>query len=394
MFVNLQLMLSFIQAHRTDDVRTLALQLHGRKDLDAAFVLKQIEGWQRLRSKVPSWAATEELHYPSRLALEQCSSEATALYKQQILGEGRLLVDLTGGLGVDFSFCARGYERAVYVERNPELCALARHNMPLLGLPEAEIVEGDGVEYLRRMPLLTDSKQQVTVVLDPYRRDEAGRKTVRIEDCTPNVLELLPLLQQRASRILIKLSPMLDITTALRSLAVPTEVHIVGTRGEVKEILLLLGTGIEPRMVCHEDGVHEEVASEGFGPCATGPVGSFLYEPAPTLMKAGCYAHVARRYGLHQLHHDSHLYSGEWTQGFPGRSFRVERISGFGKRELREFVQSAPERKANITVRNFPMSVAELRKRLKVAEGGSEYWFATTLADGSHALIACSRLGN
>lgn len=407
-----------ILQHREDDVERLALQLQNFSTEEKRYILQQIEGWQRLRYKVPSWAATEGLHYPVRLSLEQCSSQTTAQYKADILNpksktphpESRpsLLVDLTGGLGVDFSFMARGYRRAVYVEQNPDLCALARHNFPLLGLSGAEVVEGDGVAFLEQMQERAD-----VIFLDPFRRDDQGHKTVRIEDCTPNILPLLPLLAEKADRVLVKLSPMLDITQALRSLAATPqgcrpEVHIVGTQGEVKEVLLEVNVRQQttdhrqPKVHCHDDQHHfsfhlqDEAAAVASPPChRTMLEGAYLYEPAPVVMKAGCFRLLAERYGLVALHPNSHLYVGSTLiSDFPGRRFQILRLTGFGKKELRDFLRAAPTQKngrgpcANLAVRNFPMTVAQLRQRLGLHDGGSEYWFATTLADNDKILIA------
>lgn len=391
----------YIQSHRTDNVQELALHLHGRSPEEARHILQQIEGWQRLRLKVPSWAATEGLQYPVRLSLEQCSSEATARYKASLMPDGDLLVDLTGGLGVDFAFMAPRFRRAVYVERNADLCALARHNLPLLGLPHAQVVEGDGVEYLRGM-----TERATVVFLDPFRRDDNGRKTVLIEDCHPNVVKLAPLLRNRCTRMCVKLSPMLDVTQALTSLksAVPEqewEVHIVGTQGEVKEILLLSAEA--PCMVCHDDACHvaytPSEAHAAHAACATPQAGHYLYEPAPVLMKAGPFALIAQRYGVAPLHPNSHLYVADHhVADFPGRRFRILEISGYGKRELRDMLTHARQRqegksplRANLAVRNFPAAVSELRRRLNLAEGGSEYWFATTCEPDNRILLACEK---
>lgn len=423
----------YILNHREDNVQQLALMLHGRPTEEARHILQQIEGWQRLRTKVPTWAAVDDLLYPVRLSLEQCSSETTARYKAEVAGRGHLLVDLTGGLGVDFSFMARGFDRAVYVERNADLCQLARHNLPLLSLPQAEIVEGDGVAYLQQM-----QERASVIFLDPYRRDDVGRKTVRIEDCTPNVLDLLPLLLQRSERIILKLSPMLDITQALRSLRAEAaggrceeggelsiSVHIVGAKGEVKEVLLDITpsptvpspTAPSPSaattIICHDEDTHivfspnDTYPAEVFLPLKRGevpPLGAegglslFLYEPSPVLMKAGCFQLLAERYGVQPLHANSHLYvSEELRMDFPGRRFRVLSVSGLGKREQRDFLSAAQARQggkrvqANLAVRNFPLSVQELRKRLKLAEGGHEYWFATTTEGEKHILLACEK---
>lgn len=395
----------FIAAHLTDDISTLALQLHGTQlaeGWDADYILRQIDGWQRLRHKVPLWASTEGLLYPPRLALEQCSSQATAEYKARLLADrSGAFADLTGGFGVDFSFMAQGFSRATYVERNPELCRLARHNLPLLHLPEAEIVEGDGVEWLKSAP------NHLTIFLDPFRRDTHGQKTYGIADCTPNLLEILPLLCAHADRAIAKLSPMLDLTATLRALPV-SALHIVGTGGEMKEILLDMDfrqpRPESPLIVCHDEQAHLEyrLCEEQDAPAAACPASiadyDYLFVPSAVIMKAGCFRLIARRFGIHPLHPNSHLFVGSAPlPDFPGRTFRIVRTTGMGKRELRSFLAEAPTTAdghhicANLATRNFPLSVAELRKRLRLHDGGPEYWFATTVHPNEKCILACTK---
>ena len=379
----------FIVRHRTERVAALALALAGRRDIDVPLALRQIEGWQRLRTKAPSWAAVDGLLYPPRLSLEQCSGEAAARYKAGVAARlapgGGTLIDLTGGLGVDFSFLARRFARAVYVERSAELCRLARHNFPLLGLPGAEVVQADAADYLPGAP------RADLVFLDPARRDGSGRKTVLVEDCEPDAAALMPRLRALAPAVLLKLSPMLDWRRAAQSLGGVAEVHAVADGGECKELL----------MVCADapGGVEIHVAEEGrrltFRPdeeAAACPayadgVGEYLFEPGPAALKAGCFKLLAVRYGLGKLHPNSHLYTGAAPlAGFPGRVFRVTQVADFSKSALRALRQAVP--RANLAVRNFPATVAELRRRLRIAEGGDDYLFATTLASGRHVLVA------
>ncbi len=376
----------------------LALQLAGRKDLDAAFVVRQVEGWQRLRTKVPRWAETPGLRYPHRLALEQCSGQAAAEYKAEVVAdllrraeaEGaavpRSMADLTGGLGVDFSFIAPAFAEATYVERQEELCDLARHNFPLLGLAGAKVVCGDGVDYLKHMEPVG------LLFLDPARRDGAGRKTVRMEDCEPDVCALLPLLLAKARWTVLKLSPMLDISGALAALGCVREVHVVSVGGECKDLLLVLSQpegGGEVRVTASHNGIPFRFSpteeTEALPRYATQPA-EWLYEPGAALLKAGCFKLIATRFGLEKLHPHSHLYtSRHFVENFPGRCFRVAETLGFGKQDLRRLRSLTAQ--ANLTVRNFPSTVDALRRKLKLREGGSDYLFATTLADGSHALV-------
>lgn len=383
----------YIARHRTERVETLALALSGRTDVDGAFALRQIEGWQRLRTKVPSWAAVEALHYPPRLSLEQCSGEPAARYKSalahRLCPQGGTLLDLTGGLGVDFSFLARHFARAVYVERSAELCRLARHNFPLLGLPQAEVVQADATAYLSVAP------PAALCFLDPARRDGAGRKTVLIEDCEPDVAALLPRLRALAPVVLLKLSPMLDWHRAVLTLGAVAEVHVVAVAGECKELLLVCADApAGPVVHAVDDGYRfvfrpaEEAAAPA--PVADG-VGPFLYEPGAALLKAGAYRLTAARYGLRPLHPNSHLYTGTAAlPAFPGRAFRTVRVADFSKASLRALRRDVP--RASLAVRNFPATPDALRRRLRIADGGPDYLFATTLGDGRHVLIHCRKL--
>lgn len=239
----------FIADHRNDDVRQLAL---GKKPpgVDSAFALEQIAGWQTARTKLPTWAATEGIVYPPHLSLEQCSSETTARYKarlcQRLLGgaptQGTAFADITGGMGVDFSFLAPLFEHSYYIERLPHLCACARHNFPLLGLEGIEVMEADGIEALDRLPHLR------LLFVDPARRDSHGARTFSISDCTPDLLPLLPRLLDKADLVVAKLSPMLDwhhtaVSLDAASTGAVKEIHIVATGNECKELLVVLSAG-------------------------------------------------------------------------------------------------------------------------------------------------------
>lgn len=397
--------LTFAALHADDDVRRLALQTVSDPDVDLPAALQQIEGRQLARRKLPSWAMRNGLLFPPRLSMEQCSSEATARYKRQLVEDllqpanpeetaaRRTLTDLTGGFGVDFSFLAPLFARAVYVERLPHLCQTARHNFERLELPQAEVVNRDAESYLQDMPA-TD-----VIFVDPARRDGCGRKTVAIADCEPNLELLQPLLRQKSRFTLIKLSPMLDIHAALQRLQGISQVHVVSVAGECKELLLVMQAGSvqEPPTVqavnLTESGTGASFRftweEENTAPCPyTSEVGTYLYEPNASLLKAGAHRIPCARFGLAKLHPNSHLYTADrLVPDFPGRIFRVETVSGFGKRETKTLLKDTP--RANLTVRNFPAQTAELRKRLRLVDGGDVYLFATTLSDGRHALIRC-----
>lgn len=385
---------AYVRLHRDDDVERLALSPGEAAGVDLHLALQEIEGRQRLGRKVPSWAAVEGLRLPPRLALEQCSGEAAALYKARLahslLPRGGSMADLTGGLGVDFAAQARLFESCTYVERRAELCALARHNLPLLGLARARVACAAAEDYLAAMEPVD------WLFLDPSRRDEAGRKTVLLADCRPDVSELAPLLLEKGRYVLVKLSPMLDAADAVRRLPAVAEVHVVADGGECKELLLLLCRGHEgepvvtcvdgPRVFAFRPG-EEQAAS----PAPAAKLRRYLYEPGAALLKAGALKLTAVRFGLEKLHPNSHLYTSDRLTGdFPGRTFLVEGVYGFSKKELRRFAADCPQ--ANLTLRNFPGTTAELRRRLRLKEGGDRYCFATTPADGGKVLIVCRKV--
>ena len=386
--------IAFIEEHARADVRSLALQAKKYPGVDMAMAVVQIAGRQIAEAKIPSWYQVEGLLYPKHLSMEQCSSEATALYKMGLV-EGETFADLTGGFGIDCSFLSRKFKQVDYVERQAELCELAGHNFPLLGL-NIGVHNEDGVDYLKRMQPVD------CLYLDPARRDGHGGKTVAISDCEPDVSALEELLVEKAKTVMVKLSPMLDLSLALKSLKHVQEVHIVSVNNECKELLLLLQKGaVSSEIKIHCEHIvnsceHQHYAftllEEHTSECPLAEaVGAYLYEPNASILKAGAYRSLTQAYPVEKLHASSHLYtSAHFIENFPGRRFKVEKVSGFGKKELKEFMQGME--KANLTIRNFPSSVAELRKRLKLKEGGEDYLFATTLADESKVLIKCRKM--
>mgnify|MGYP002673759648 CR=1 FL=1 len=332
------------------------------------------------------------------------------------------MTDLTGGFGVDFSFTSCAFASATYVERNAQLCHMVEHNLPLLGIDNAKVVCADAVDYLSTLDM------QTMIFLDPARRDQHGAKTVMLADCTPDVVQLLPQLLAKSRFTMLKLSPMLDWHKAVEDLqGTVREVHIVSVGGECKELLLVLSKEIESelRVFCADLEAGGASLSSGSGcsslssepsspskpshpstpslsaslfvyaPSASSPApnsklktqnSKFLHEPNASIMKAGCFDELAAAYGVSPVSRNSHLFlSAEPVDGFPGRIFSIERVTTLNKRELRQAL--AGIEKANIATRNFPLSVAELRKRLKLKDGGDVYIFATTTAEDEHLLL-------
>lgn len=390
----------FIREYRERDIRQLALQANRFPDVDMPYALDQIQGWQIARRKLPKWAACDGVIFPPHLSMEQCSSEPTAQYKLNLamewaerVGHASRMTDLTGGFGVDFSFTSCAFAAATYVERNEQLCHIVEHNLPLLGLNNATVVCADAVEYLSTV------EPQTMLFLDPARRDEHGAKTVMLADCTPNVVQLLPQLLEKSRFTMLKLSPMLDWHKAVDDLqGTVREVHIVSVGGECKELLLVLSTVVESelKVYCADLSTASDTSSIFvYTPGSSAPVANsklktqnskFLHEPNASIMKAGCFDELAAAYGVSPVSRNSHLFlSDEPVDGYPGRSFVVERVTTMNKGELRKALAGIA--KANIATRNFPLTVAELRKRLKLKDGGDVYIFATTTAEGEHLLL-------
>ena len=390
-----QATIDFIRMHAEGDVRQLALQGSRNPEVDLPFALDQIAGRQKARTKLPTWAAIEGIVYPPHLSMEQCSSEQTARYKALIAGKGALMVDLTAGFGVDMAFMSQGFGKAVHVERQAPLCAISSENYKCLGLNHIEVVCADGIDYLHRLD------HADLIFLDPARRDNHGARTYGIADCTPNVLELRDELLQKADRIMLKLSPMLDWRKTVEDLGNVSEVHIVSVDNECKELLLILSKEEKPlKLFCvNNNQVFDGVTGGRFfcdtardvtkepSPCYTP---HFLFEPNASIMKAGCFTLLEQRFGVAQLDKNSHLFVSDIDiSDFPGRRFIIEKTTSMNKRELKAALAGID--RANIAVRNFPLSAVELRKRLKLKDGGDLYLFATTIAGNQHQLFLCRK---
>lgn len=388
---------AFIDAHEGEDARDLAL--HAKRDepgLDLPFALDQIAGRRIARTKLPAWAACDDVVYPAHVPMEQCSSQSTAHIKAQLAREciadsphPTRIVDLTGGLGVDFWALAQWFDEAVYVERLPHLCALAAHNLHALGVRNARVECADGTGFLRAMPPAT------MIYVDPARRDAHGSRTYAIEDCTPDVLALRGELLAKAPVVMVKLSPMLDWRKAVADFQGAVQrVAVVSTGNECKELLLVLTRAPhgDVRVDCVNDGdVVTFTTAEDQRP-SIAPAGSlgrmrYLMEPNASIMKAGAFAALQRqRPGLAQIGPNSHLFVSEQPVGaVPGRAFEIVRTGTMNKRELKALLAGVTH--ANIAVRNFPLTAPQLRKKLKLKDGGNDYLFATTDAGGRHVLI-------
>ena len=425
----------FISRHSDEDVRKVALSGKPAESVDLPFALQQIAGRQTAKTKLPSWYAAEDVIFPPHISMEQCSSEQTAEYKvavlQSVMGlpftiqyEAKKchFIDFTGGFGVDFSYMAKPFSSATYIERQEHLCDIAQHNLPLLGLKDAEVVCTDSVEAMQKVSDYAHGKP-IVVFMDPARRDTNGQRTYAIADCTPDVTSCIDDLLRHTQVVMIKLSPMLDWHSAVRELNdaaqshdAVREIHIVSVGNECKELLLLLSDKYSSPLSLHcvNDAerfvIHGVSAEDNAIVSATAEASShyseaegerkqgnqtifeaqYLYVPNASVMKAGCFSVLENAFPIRQISLNSHLFFADtMVERFPGRAFRVRTVTTMNKKELRKALDGVT--KANIATRNFPISPENLRKKLKLKDGGETYIFATTTADNDHILIVCDK---
>ena len=413
--------IDFVCKHANDDVRKLALSAKRTEKLDLSFALDQIAGRQKARTKLPSWYAlaalgerVDEAHFlvfPPHISMEQCSSEQTAKYKKSVLdrvlssilalpwSRNSHFIDITGGFGVDFSYLAQGFAEATYVERQEHLCEIARHNFPLLDLPQANVICKE-LDSPLQLTSLRAALQETIVFIDPARRDTNGNRTYAIGDCTPNILDFIGELLNRTVVVMVKLSPMLDwhqtvedINRASGSGNAVREVHIVSTQNECKELLLVLSERYESELEVHcvnDDDVFVFTPSETQAVTFEEKPSKKFFVPNASVMKAGCFSELESRFGIRQIARNSHLFVGsEDIVGFPGRVFDIEGVTTMNKKELKKALNGID--RANISVRNFPLSPEQLRKRLKIKDGGDVYLFATTDENDEHIIYVCKK---
>ena len=386
-----------------DNIRVEELALQRKRyahltDEEFRFMLQQVEGRQRTRDKLPSFAEIEDWWYPVRLSCEQCSSELTARYKAEHTtqcGTYSSLIDLTGGYGVDTYFMSEHVNEAHYVERNEELCRIAKHNFGLTR-PHIKVHNTYAEEFLAKHDKIEDA----LIFIDPARRDAHGGKVFKIEDCEPNVIELLPVLK-RAKKLVIKLSPMLDITAALRSLKMPFDVHIVAIKNEVKEVLLIQSNGagntyttniitsyksIGNRSQLFSFKNNEEhdskclIYSDNLAYFTQG--GNYIYEPNAAIIKSGAFKLVGERYGLCKMGVNTHLYlSKDYVADFPGRIWEIVEVNCKDTKGIN----------ANVMTRNYPITADQLRKKLKVKDSDTHTIIGARLGE-KPTLFLCKKV--
>jgi len=372
----------FVQDHLSEDPALLLFKYQGKVTFDLKMAVQQISARQKVSKKLPSWSANPDLLFPASISLEQSSSEETAHFKAKGLN-GKLMIDLTGGFGVDFFHLSQGFEKGIYCERLPELFQISKHNLNLLNPGKFEFFDGDGLEFLRNTDVRFD-----LIYADPARRGSGNQKLYKLQDCEPDVVSTWSLLRSKSEQILIKASPMLDITQAWTELPEIQKITVVSVKNEVKELLLSWekGNTQESREISVVDLVSENPRFS-FAPKeeekAIVPLGeaeTYLIEPLNGILKAGAFNLFAARFGLKKLEKNSHLYTGNTIpDDIPGRVFEVIQEVSPKKQEIKNLF---PSGKVNVICRNFSIGAEDLKKKLGLKDGGEDFLIGTKTKSG------------
>jgi len=393
-----QALFSFVKEHADDDLAQLLLSAGRYPTIDVPFAVEQIRARRYIREKLPTWYADDSLLFPSKIAVEQCSSEQTARYKQRLLYDEKSVCDLTGGLGVDTYFFSQKAENVRYVERSKTCFDIAMYNFAQL---QVKNIHGFNVDA----EIMLKTMQSVDIIyIDPSRREEGNHRVFALSDCEPDLTKILPLILSKTSKLIAKLSPMLDIWHTLNLLPQTTEIHILSVRNECKELLFVIqrdDESLNPEIYCINfaaDGTEQSfrfmLSDEKSTDCAiTKSLQTYLYEPNASILKAGAYKQVANQFEIEKIHQHSHLYTSDnLIPAFPGRIFQVQDVFPFSSKRCKTIHRTIPQ--ANVSTRNFPLTVSELRQRTRIADGGDCYLFATTLAGEKRVIIQCRKIQN
>lgn len=380
---------AFIDENLHCDISKLIFKGSPFKDISIQELAIQIESKQRSQKKLPSWFMTKDIYYPNKLNIEQTSSELTANYKAGLLS-GATLLDLTGGFGVDSYAFSKKFKQVVHCEIDLELSKIAQYNFKLLNALNIKVVNLDGLEYLKGPPHTYD-----WLYIDPSRRDQHKAKVFMLKDCQPNITENLDMLFKHTENILLKGSPLLDISAALKELDHVKEVVVIAVQNEVKEMLFALKKSYNGpvniktiNLLNTDDQIFNGVYN--MSPVATysAPL-NYLYEPNAAILKAGLFNEVSNELNVFKLHDNSHLYTTKELINFPGRRFKIKEVMAYDKKKLKTAVSN---NKANITRRNFKDSVAQIRKKTGIKEGGDSYLLFTTNLANKPIVIICEKI--
>ena len=381
---------SYINNNLNTDIMSVLLKKTNFDNVSSKDLAQQIESKKKCADKLPTWFNSEKIYYPPRLNIEQSSSEKTASYKAGFVN-AKSLLDLTGGFGVDSYFFSQKIPRVILCEISRELSEIAAHNLNVLRALNINVINVDGIEYLKK-----SDKSFDWIYADPSRRDKTKGKVFKLSDCSPDITKHLDLLLEKSKSILLKTSPLLDITIGLKDLKSVEEIHIISVKNEVKELLWIIRGNHQPEPIIKTINIkntrrevfnfrrsQENTALSNFSE----PL-KFLYEPNAAILKAGAFKTIGNQFHLKKLHEHTHLYTSEKEVKFPGRVFRILTTYPYSKKSIAAL--NVP--KANITIRNFPISVADIRKKYKIKEGGELYLFFVKDLDNKLQILKCSKI--
>ena len=380
----------YINANIGVSISTLALKKNPFPDVEWVSVLQQVEAKTRAKEKLPTWFNTKDILYPSKISVEQTSSERTANYKSTLVS-GNSLIDLTGGFGVDDYYFAKKVEHVAHCEINQALSAIVKHNFDQLKTQNISSYLGDSSETLVRLHQKWD-----WIYIDPSRRSDAKGKVFLLKDCLPNVPVNLENYFKYANSILIKTAPLLDLKAGLSELQNVKTIHVIALENEVKELLWELHKGYmgntnikTVNLVKEETEKFEFVLNENKEVASYSLPQSYLYEPNSAIMKSGGFDEVSTVYKINKLHKHSHLYTTDVLINFPGRKFKINQVFNYNKTEMKSFLSG---KQANITTRNFPDTVESIRKKWKIKDGGNSYCFFTTDENNNKIVLICTKI--
>ncbi len=379
----------FITKNINSDLTKLVLKGSPFESVSIQEIANQIEAKKRCQKKLPNWFSTSNIYYPNKLNIEQTSSEVTAHYKSNLV-EGDSLIDITGGFGIDCYYFSRNINTITHCELNAKLSAITAHNYTQLNVKNIRTLIGDGIAFLENT-----TNKFGWIYADPSRRNEARGKVFLLNDCLPNIPENLDLLFKKTSNILLKISPILDITSAINELKFVKEIHIVAVENEVKELLFILKKNYT-RTVCiktinfnkNKEQLFYFNLDEDLFATYSKPK-KYIFEPNAAILKSGAFNQVSAQLKIDKLHQHSHLYTSDKLIDFPGRSFEIMHCISYDKKQLKKLI---PSKKANITTRNFPESVAQIRKKTGLKDGGNKYLFFTTDLNNNKIILLCSKV--
>lgn len=381
--------IKFIDTNIGVSVSKLALQKNPFPDIDFKIILNQIEAKSKAKDKLPTWFNSENIIYPSKISVEQTSSEPTAEFKSQLVS-GNSLIDLTGGFGVDDYYFSKTVKNVVHCEMNEELSAIVNHNFKQLKVENIQTLSGDSTEILKKLNQKFDF-----IYIDPSRRSDTKGKVFMLKDCLPNVVDLQDFYFNYSDKILIKTAPILDISAGLNELKNVRNIYIIAVENEVKELLWEIEKDYNSEITIKTVNLNKD-KNEIFDFILSSEKTSdfslpqkYLFEPNSAIMKSGGFSEIGNQYKLSKIHQHSHLYTSNEKSVFPGRIFEIQNVIPYSKKEMKDFLE---HKKANITTRNFPETVENIRKKWKIKDGGNLYCFFTTDKNENKIVLICNKI--